>query len=359
MSEIIEKFIGLHFKVGVCNLKCSYCYVGQHGNKMLDIPFSLDDIKKAFSRKRLGGTCFINICSDGETLIHPDMPKIIELFLEEGHYVLVVTNGILKNRIKECISISKNVERLFFKISFHYEDMKCRNVLDVFWENLEMIKSSPCSYTVEYITCDETLNKIDEFKSLCIQKMGCLPQLNMPRDERTCNLGVLSKDSLNNYYKKWDDADFDSEFWEFRKQFFGKKYKDFCYAGLRTLWINMENGYSYQCYHLPPLQNFMGELNKPVKWLAVGNNCPEAHCYVAYSHMTLGNIDYPDYAEYRPTYDTIRNRVCLDGSEWIKPTYKNAFQQGVRQVEFSETKKMIINKLNILLKWLRRKGKEL
>ena len=121
----------------------------------------------------------------------------------------------------------------------------------------------------------------------------------------------------------------------------------------------MSTGYSRQCYHTPILQDFMGEMDKPIKWLAVGNNCTEAHCYVAHSHMTLGIVPFPKYTKYKPTYDVIRNRVCLDGSEWIKPTYKKAFQQGVRQIEFSETKKMIINKLNVLLKWLRRKGKEL
>ena len=355
MKESIEKFIGLHFKVGVCNLKCSYCYVGQHNNHMLDIPYTLEEMKRAFSKKRLGGICFINICSDGETLIHPMMPKIIEAFLQEGHYVLVVTNAVFRKRLMECISCKADVSKLFFKVSFHYEEMKKMRLLDMFYENLELIKESPCSYTVEYITCDETLEQIESFKQECLDKMGALPQLNMPREERAKNLGVMSKFTWDNYIKAWDKADFNSEFWKFRKQIFGKKYKEFCYAGYRSIWVNMGNGYSYQCYNLPPIQNFMGELDKPVKWLAVGNNCPQAHCYVAYSHMTLGTTNFQDCVSYKPTYDVIRNRVCADGTEWIKPTYKRAFQKGIKKEVFSEKKKKFINFQNDILKWKRRK----
>ncbi len=352
--EKIEKFIGVHFKVGACNLRCSYCYLGKHENKLVDIPYSLETIRNAFSKERLGGTCYINICSDGETLIHPMMPEIIKMFLWEGHYVLVVTNATLTSRLQECIELNR-ANRLFFKVSFHYEEMKRLGTLDVFFHNLEMLKESPCSFTVEYITCDETLNEIEEFKKLCIEKMGTLPQINMPRDERACNLGVLSKSTWEKYLAEWDACNFHSEFWDFRKQIFGRKYRDFCYAGYRSLWINMENGYSYQCYHLPPLQNFMEEIDKPVKWLAVGNNCPEAHCYVAYSHMTLGTVNCPSYVKYRPTYDVIRNRKCLDGTEWIKPTFKEAFQIGVnREKEFSGKKKKMINQFNRLLKWKKR-----
>ena len=136
--ERIEKFIGVHFKVGACNLRCSYCYLGKHENKLLDIPYSLENIRKAFSKERLGGICYINICSDGETLIHPMMPEIIKMFLLEGHYVLVVTNAILTNRLKECIELNPYADKLFFKVSFHYEEMKHLGVLEKFFNNLEM-----------------------------------------------------------------------------------------------------------------------------------------------------------------------------------------------------------------------------
>lgn len=351
MKEKIVRFIALSFKIGVCNLKCPYCYVGQRDGKMNDIPFTIEEMKKAFSKKRLGGTCFINICSDGETLIHPMMPSIIKCFLDEGHYVMVVTNGLLSNKIEECLLIKENLDRLFFKLSFHYEEMERIGVLDTFFNNVNMIKKSPCSFTVEYITCDETLNEIEKFKSICNEKLGVLPQINMPRRGRASNLGIESKYTWKKYLEMWDNTGIDSEFFEFRRQVFGKKYRDFCYAGERMLWIDMSTGYSRQCYSTPDLQNFMGELDKPVKWLAVGNNCREAHCYVAHTFMTLGIAPFPGYVKYKPTYGVIRNRICSDGTEWLKPTYKKAFRYGISGRNFSDLKKVIINKLNILLKW--------
>lgn len=40
----IEKLIELCFELGVCNLKCSYCYLGQRGSKMLDGLYTLEKI---------------------------------------------------------------------------------------------------------------------------------------------------------------------------------------------------------------------------------------------------------------------------------------------------------------------------
>lgn len=114
----IKKFIGLSFSVGACNLECSYCYVGRHGS-LKEIPYSLDEIKRAFSRRRLRGTAFINICSDGEPLIHPMMVDIIQAFLEQGHYVMVLTNGTLTERLKELLEIPDELlPRLFLKSVF-------------------------------------------------------------------------------------------------------------------------------------------------------------------------------------------------------------------------------------------------
>lgn len=351
----IKKFIGLHFPIGACNLRCNYCYVGQHGGKIQDLSYSLEDIKKAFSLQRLGGVCFINICGDGETLLHPIMPQLIEFFLKDGHYVMVLTNGTLTKQIETCLKLSPELlRRLFFKISFHFEEFVRLNLLDIEFSNIDRIKNSPCSLTVEYICNDLGKSHVQELKNICINKMNTLPQLNIPRDERKKILGVASKFSLPEFFRYWESWGFNSEFLKFRKQFFGKRYSDYCYTGERQIWVNLQTGYSHQCYHTPPLQNFMGECDKPIRWLAVGNNCPEAHCYVTHSHVSLGIVPYPQYAGYKATYDVIRNRVCSDGTEWIKPTYKEAFQQGVERKEHSPLKRKYVNKMNTLLRWYRR-----
>ncbi|MCM1425827.1 MAG: radical SAM protein [Eubacterium sp.] len=351
----INKFIEINFPWGVCNMQCAYCYVGQHDTKMKELNYSIEDIRKAFAKERLGGVCLVNLCSDGETMIHPDMPAIIEALLEEGHYVMVVTNGTMTNRLKECLALSSELlTRLFFKISFHYEEMKKSSMLDVFFDNVRMLKASPCSLTVEYIVCDETWDDAEQFKQICMEQLGTYPQMNMPRESRKHSLGICSVYSWENYVKKYEKLGVPSEFFDFRKQMFGKKYKKFCYAGQRSLWVSMGTGYSYQCYSLPPLQYFM-DYRKPVRWLAIGEHCNVAHCYSNHAFMTLGVTPYPDDTKYCPTYDEIRNRRTVDGISWLKPDFQRIFKDGVKRRDSNEIEKSIINYLNILLKWYWRK----
>lgn len=351
----IKKFIEIHFPFGVCNMQCSYCYIGQHCKEMKEMRYSVDEIKKAFSKKRLGGCCLINICSDGETMIHPSMPSVIKVLLEEGHYVMVVTNGTMTNRFKECLMFPVELlKHLFFKVSFHYEEMEKMHMLDIFFDNVRMIKESACSLTVEYIVCDDTWENIEQFKETCLRQLGTYPQMNMPRDGRKHSLGICSVYSWENYIKKYEQLGIASEFFTFRKQMFGKRYNKFCYAGQRSLWINMGTGCSYQCYALPPLQYFM-DYRRPVRWLAIGEHCNVAHCYSNHAFMTLGVTSCLDGSKYRPTYDEIRDRMTLDGTSWLKPEFQKIFKEGVSRRECSEMEKNIINRFNILLKWYRRR----
>ncbi len=334
-------------------MTCSYCYLGRSENKIQDIPFSLKEIQRAFSKKRLGGVSFINICSDGETFIHPMMPDIIKTFLDEGHYVMCVTNGTMTEKIKDVLRIKQeSLSRLFFKLSFHYEELCKMKLLERFFDNVKLLLESPCSISVEYITTDETLWHIDEFKEACLNGMGVLPQINMPRDERKYNLGLLSKYSWHRYLEIVHNAKISSEFFDFRKQYFGKKYTGFCYNGHRHMWVNMKTGYSQQCYGVPTMQNFMKDAL--IRWIPIGNHCQVAHCYVCYTFFTLGTTEAPSYGEYRPTYIDIRNRKDSYGREWIKPTYQKVFACGVERWEFSKFEKRIANLYNRWLRWYRR-----
>lgn len=353
-NSFIKKFIEIHLPVGVCNMRCSYCYIGQYGNRVKELQYNIADIKKAFSFQRLGGTVLISICSDGETLLHPLISQIIDVLLHEGHYVMVVTNGVLTGKIQELLNLQSGMlDRLFFKLSFHYEEMIRENVLHVFYKNIELLHRSLCSFTVEYTTDDVSLKNVQKFKDSCMENLKVLPHINMPRDERKVSFGILSKFSYMNYCKNWDDAKFDSEFFLYRKQFFCKKYKDFCYAGHRYLWVNLGTGYSHQCYQTVPLQNFM-DWRKKIKWIPIGSNCLAAHCYVCYTFFTLGTTETPSYGTYCPSYAEIRNRKDFHKRDWVKPTYQKAFECGVERWECSNFEKRLVNMINRGLKWYRR-----
>lgn len=309
-------------------------------------------IKLAFSKKRLGGICLMSICSDGEPMLSPDTNALILTLLEEGHYVMIVTNGLITNAIEKCLEMpTELLNRLFFKVSMHFEEMEERGLLERFWNNIDRIKSSPCSFTIEYTTDDSSINSMKRMKNVCLEKLnGVLPHINIPRDERKINLGIYSKLSFDNYCNTWEKGEFSSGLFQYRKQFFGKKYGQFCYSGYRYLWVNLADGSSHQCYGTRTIQNFM-DAKKRVKRIAMGDSCPYAHCYVCYTFFTLGTVNKPSYSHYNPTYYDIRNRSGSDGIDWVKQPFRDVFCMGIEQYEFSLIKKWVTNIKNTFAVW--------
>lgn len=127
-KDKIKRFIEIHIPVTACNLRCHYCYITQLNlwkNKQAQFNYSVDTIRKALSVKRLGGKCMMNLCGGGETLIPEETLQIAKAFLEEGHYVTIVTNGTISKRFDELASFPKELlERLFFKFSFQFLELK-------------------------------------------------------------------------------------------------------------------------------------------------------------------------------------------------------------------------------------------
>lgn len=68
----IKRYLECYIPVTTCNLRCSYCYVAQQGLFSQTPPrfeHSAQEVRRALSKKRMGGTCAINFCAGGETLI--------------------------------------------------------------------------------------------------------------------------------------------------------------------------------------------------------------------------------------------------------------------------------------------------
>lgn len=136
-KDKIKRFIECIVPVTACNLRCHYCYVIQNDyrtNKIPKFEYSPEYIAKALSKKRLGGTCLFNICGAGETLLPEEVVKVAYQLLNAGHYVNITTNGTITERFEEISSFPKEFcERLTFSFSFHYLELRDRNLLDVFF----------------------------------------------------------------------------------------------------------------------------------------------------------------------------------------------------------------------------------
>ncbi len=325
--EKIKRFISCYIPVTTCTFRCHYCYITHHrlfGGTLPNLRFTPEEVRKALSQKRLGGACLINFCGGGETLLPSKIVDYVRVLLEEGHYVMIVTNGIVTNRFKELALFPQELlKRLFFKFSYHFLELKSRNLFDEFFSNVKRVYDAGASFTLEATPSDELIPYIDEVKEIAIKNAGAVNHITVARDERVSGeLPILTDMSREDYNKTW--SVFNSSFFDYKMSIFGERRKEFCYAGAWSAVVDLGSGMMKQCYCSFYNQNIFKDLDKPIRFLPVGNNCKQKHCYNGHAFLALGVI--PELKA--PSYGEIRNRITVDGKEWLRPAMK----------EFMETK---------------------
>lgn len=324
----IKRFLECHIATETCNLRCHYCYITQQrkfNSKIAAFKYSPEVIRKAFSQERMGGICFMDLCAGGETLLSQDVLPVVKALLEEGHYIQIVTNGTLTKRFKEiAIWPSELLNRLFFKFSFHFLEFKRRNLMDVFFNNVRMMRDCGCSFTIEATPSDELIPYIEEMKQVSLDNVGALPHITVARNERTFHIKPLTSLDWEIYKKTW--SVFDSKMFEFKSQIFSEPRKEFCYAGEWSAFVNMNTGMVLQCYCGMPLGNIYKNLDKPFNFIPIGYGCGQPHCYNGHGTLCFGDIPEMD----SPTYADMRNRITPDGSEWLMPDMKQIMSQKLK-----------------------------
>lgn len=340
----IKRYLDCHIPISTCNLRCSYCYIAQQErffNRPPKVFHTLEEEKKAFSQERIGGPCLINLCAGGETLLYPDIVGLVRVILENGHYVMVVTNGLLTKKIEELLELEEGLRsRLFFKFSFHYLELKRLDLFEQYFDNIRKVRMAGASFTCELTPCDEEIEFIDDIKKKCMDNLGALPQVTIARSDIDPQQRIphLSKLPFDKYIETWKV--FDSELFNEKIKFFYEKRTEFCYAGDWSLFVNLESGGITPCNCGKRLGDFY-DFSKPIKFRAIGNNCELAHCFNGHSWLSLGDI--PEFEI--KTYADLRNRKCLDGTEWLNSTIKEAFESKLvdSNVEYSRIKKIYTN----------------
>lgn len=345
----IKRIILLSVPMSICNFRCSYCYLSQRAecyqNKQPILKYSPKHVAKALSPDRLGGLAFVNICADGETLLTKNIDEYVYELLRVGHYIEFVTNLSISPVLERMLSWDKTIlQRLEFKCSFHYLELKRKNLLDVFAQNVKQIWASGASANIEITPCDEMIPHIDEIKRFSLEHFGALPQLSIARNDSTDNIEYLTALSLEEYDRIW--SQFDSGFWEFKKTIFKEKRSEFCYAGDWLLQVNFETGDARQCYRSRFSQNIFENLDKSIKFKAIGS-CLEPHCYNGHALLTFGCIPHLTKVK----YGDIRNRKKDSNSEWLQPKLKAFFNSTLVESneEYSVAQKAFINLENAVV----------
>lgn len=344
MDKIV-KFIDCYIPITYCNLQCKYCYIKQSDkfqNKIPGFRYSAEYIGKALSQKRLGGICHINLCGGGETLIPQEITGIIEELLKQGHYLFVVTNGTLSKRFDEILNLDQKLLRhLGFKFSFHYDELICKNLMDTFFENVKKVQKAGCSFSIELTPHDEIIDERKQIINKCIKEVGAACHVTVARKDNYATKPILTNLSKKEYFDTW--SVFKSKLFKFKMSTFNKKRNEFCYAGEWSLYVNLGSGVARQCYCSNFEQNIFENIDKPLKFLAIGNNCKEAHCYNSHAFLTLGLI--PNLKT--PTYASLRNRKTNRG-EWLNSDMKQVLSQKLYKNNRKRTfvERVIINLIN-------------
>ncbi len=346
----MKRFINCLIPVTACNLKCEYCYVphisGRKTNKMPLFKYDAKYIRKALSKDRLGGVCLFNFCGEGETLLPHEVIDILKEILTEGHYVELVTNMTLSNRINEILQFDDDIlSKLEFKCSFHYAELMRSGLLNTYIENVKRVIKSKASVTIEMVPDDSLIGQIPQIKELCIKNFGALCHITIPRDERTSKMKKLTSLSDKDFYNVWN-KEFDSNMFRFKYSTFNIKRKEFCYAGDWALFLNLATGEAKQCYKSFYSQNIYRDLSKPIVFKPIGHMCLSPHCFNSHALMTLGLIPEID----TPNYESMRNRVMVNGDQWIKKDMKEIMSQKLSDdnKELSNIKKNFISIKNII-----------
>ncbi|MCI8312148.1 MAG: hypothetical protein HFI12_08070 [Lachnospiraceae bacterium] len=323
----IHKFIELLVHgTTECNFHCEYCYVWRkkeftQGRETSE--YTPKEIRHALSMKKLGGPCHINACALGETLLSKNIVDLTYELLEEGHYLSIITNGTITPRINAILQFPDSLlERMFFKLSFHYAELKRANLLDIFWENVKKIRNSPCSYSIEITPCDSLIEEIDTVKEEFLQKAdGVMPHITFTRDTNKEGLDLLSELSLEEYKNIW--STFHSDLFELKCVLYKKKIHEFCYAGNWSYRINVVNGNLQSCYQKELKGTIFDDEQKVLPLLTVGHTCSLDYCFNNHAFLTWG--DAPEIS--CSNYLKVRDRVSADSTHWVKEHYAAAMSQ--------------------------------
>lgn len=348
--DSIRRFITCGVPVTTCNFKCHYCYVSQvNGNTNQIRPFVVggESLAKYLSKERLGGCCYFNLCGLGETMLHNELIPFISGLTAEGHYADIITNGTISSRIDELIETLtvEQQKHVLVKFSFHYLELRRTNLMDRFIENVNKIKKSAISYSIEITPNDELVEYIDEIKQFSIEHFGALPHITVARNEESEELQLLTKYSREEYKKIW--STFNSALFDFKIKTFNQRRCEFCYAGDWSLSLNLETGNYYQCYNGALLGNICDD--GAIHFRAIGH-CQMPHCYNGHAFLALGDI--PQMIT--PTYAEERDRKTIDGNHWLKDECRTFFSTKLWQSnhEISDKEKIrILRKTQKFMFW--------
>lgn len=305
MTEKVSRALTVYVSGNSCNLRCPYCYVkNSHPNeipKPMCLKYPLKQMVRAFDPRRIGGIAEVTVIGSAETLLAKEVIPFVHGLLHFGHVVTVVSNATLPSRVDELLDCPKeDLKNLILKASFHYEELKRRQLLDVYFQNIKNAISHGASAYPFVVISPEYSKHIKEIGELITENLGikahCSP----------CN-------SINNEFDLQFHSEFDpkptEKLMEELDHYFDTRiyrecvrYKEvdvqntFCYAGRWSLGIDMATGHTFKCHNFrKDNENFYENVDKPYSWgMPIGMSCAIESCCLQYNFFSENILpDFP------------------------------------------------------------------
>lgn len=355
----VYRFINTNIPTVGCNLRCEYCYIRQHGDEeILHIDnnrklfkYSVEHMLKALSVERMGGVCMFNISGTGETLLNPEIYNIVYGLIEQGHFVALISNCTITNVIEKFGAMQEEYrQRLFFKASFHYRELKRQNLLGVFAHNIQFMKERQIAFSVEIVSNDDVLEELEDLKAFCRKNFGALPHVLAGRDEVIRNTfpKYETKLSVEEFRGVW--SDFDSELFRYQdSDYILPHSNEFCYAGIYTGSLDLGTGDFAPCPGSRKITNFFEDIETPIMFTPVAA-CPHPYCFCGFFLHVLAGVAREEYHPEVKFYQ-FRDRTCEDGSKWLTPSIREVFSHRCAEYhkDFSDDRKYYLTAL--MRKW--------
>ena len=162
---------------------------------------------------------------------------------------------------------------------------------------------------------------IEEIKANCLENVGAVCHITVPRNEATGGIELYSKHTKEKFYDIWKS--FESPMFELKMRHWEEKRKEFCYAGLWSGLLNLGTGEFNACYRQPgSLGNLFENPDEEFDFCPTGK-CEIPHCFNGHSFLAWGVI--PEINE--ESYLEIRDRVDNEGNHWINSEMRKQFNQ--------------------------------
>lgn len=315
----MRRFIECLIPNSTCNLECSYCYIIQQGRRKQDpghYNYSPEVIGQSLSKARLGGVSLISMTAQGETLLSKELPQIAREILKQGHFVNITTNGTISNRFDILLNETEGYHsHLHFSFSFHYIELKKRNLLETFFTNIHKVREAGCSILLQINLVDEYIPYWEEIKKLSLEHVGALPQVALTRDESNNTYTPMTKLSFDEY--KRIGSEMNSPLFDFTCKNFMVKRKEFCYAGYWSATLKMASGILTGCYGNGFQYNIFENPKEPIPFRPIGKNCTCKYCINSSHFLSQGCI--PSLMPL-PSYGMLRNR---ENAQWYTTEMKD------------------------------------